>query len=92
MTVRHLMEALEDMIADDQSMGELEVFGVCNYGDMARTQQLVTLDGPRKGRKYKSAYSESGLALSREDDEYDDDQQQPDVDDETIVVLNGERW
>lgn len=79
-TVRHLIEALEDMDPDAR------VLITCNYGDYHRTQQALPIEGIEEHETdvlHESGYSQSGLAFSDPNAEPDDGCQ---IDDEPRVI------
>lgn len=54
---------------------ETPVAFTCNYGDRARTKQVITIHGNIEEESiYESAYSESGWAIKG----YEDDEQESD--------------
>jgi len=78
MTVEELRLALEDMPDD------MEVYAVCDYGDITHTMQLVELGDPEVVQPVETAYSNSGLALPNEvSSPYGDEQP------EVVVLCDG---
>lgn len=70
-------------LLEDQSPNLLVTFA-SNYGDYHRTQQVHSLDGYAEEMKIvETAYSDSGFALSDEDDDVD----RPD-DGEFVLVIS----
>jgi hypothetical protein len=75
MTVRELQEELSYLVDQyGEKALDIKVYGVCDYGDYGHTQQLVELTEPRMAKPHKTAYSQSGLAVS-EDEEYEDEEE-----------------
>ncbi len=77
MTVKELIEELQDMPEN------MEVYATSDYGDYIHTQQLIMLGNPQILTPYKTAYSETGLAINIDDDNDKND------DEIKVVVLNG---
>jgi len=82
MTLGDLKQVIDNMI---EEVGEdIEVYAVSDYGDRTHTQQLVELNEPRVTVPYKTAYSNSGLAVRNCDEE--DDGETPNEDDRVVVL------
>ena len=81
MTVKELVENLQNLIEEDKDNATLEVMVAYDYGDHCHTMALqdfneATIEVPKK-----TAYSSTGLAIS-EDDDCDENE-----DVERVVVL-----
>jgi len=90
MTVEDLKAILEDM--DPESI----VLFTCDYGDYHHTAQALPVEGVEEKEAfilYESAYSRSGIALRKEDDDEGEEEDKPKIKDEDdkprrIVVLS----
>ena len=84
MTVRELIRELKECDQD------AKVVFACNYGDYHQTQQCLTVQGIDEmdtTDMCESAYSHSGVALSRNDD-YAEMEEDDYDESETVVVLS----
>jgi len=92
MTVEQLMENLQN--ADPKAL----VVFVCDYGDYHHTQQALqvrTMDVYAGSDFHESAYSGSGIAINREDDDggfdEEEDEMDPELEEVEVVVLQQDR-
>lgn len=70
-TVKQLIEELKTFDPN------LEVYLTSNYGDHANTEQALELEEVVVAELEESGYSESGLAVKREEEDFE-----PDIEDE----------
>jgi hypothetical protein len=73
-TAGQLLEDLQYFLECNPDAADKPIYASCDYGDYGHTQQLIELSGNMlEVVPKKTAYSQSGLAMPRDDEEMDDE-------------------